>query len=211
MARDDTGALHTLDELFRFFRRSIGVEAEARESVQRLAITPQSVKRVVGGTWDRSSSQQNPIDPRCGGRVHTRPQQGVRSHAAADLGWDLLEVRFAPTTAPSSTTFAHRGDRFVCEGDALWIIHAVPLESSVSLRRYDSEGVLRRFVEGSLPVVPGQRVFGHIDPLSVREAEGAVWFDRVEVQLNADPLKRETVRARETFRMTLPRLSPPRE
>jgi hypothetical protein len=211
VARDDSGEMQTLDELYRFFRRSIGVESEVRESLQRLTITPQSVKRVDGGSWERTLGPDTPIDPRCGGRVNLQPQEGVRSDAAADLGWHLLAMQIDPGTPNASQTFVHRGDRIVCADDALWIVHAVPLESSISLRRYDREGVLRRFVEGPLPAVHGERVFGHIDPMSIREADGNIWFDRVEVQLTSDPKKPDEVRARESFRMPLPKLSAPRE
>ena len=38
-----------------------------------------------------------------------------------------------------------------------------------------------RLVEGVLPVVASNWIYGNIDEHSLREDDGAVWFDRIEV------------------------------
>lgn len=61
-----------------------------------------------------------------------------------------------------------------------------------------------RFVEGTLPIVAANGVHGRIDEQSLREENGAVWFDRLEVKLEIDRDIKRRLLARETFRVPVP-------
>ena len=99
-------------------------------------------------------------------------------------------------------TYVHRTDRIVCDMQAIWIVHTVPIEPTFSIKRFSSEGKLERFVDGVLPVVASDRVYGSIDEHSLREDGGAVWFDRIEMKLETNGGLKQT--ARENFKVLLP-------
>jgi len=100
----------------------------------------------------------------------------------------------------------HGTDNIVCQGDTVWIVHAVPLESSISIRRYALDGTLLRFVESPLPPVGTERRFAFVDAATVRESDDAIWFDRIEIEHSRDFSDPDKVVGRDTFRIPLAEL-----
>lgn len=198
--RDDVGDDQTIDQLYVFFRRAIGTEVEARESRARIAGAPQSVKRAGGGGVLPEPSRQVG-DLACDGRLKKIVSKDVRSYAGATRAWEMMELHFVGNDSPLPITYVNRGDDIVCDPHAIWIVHSVPIEPQFSIKRFSSEGTLERFVEGTLPIVASDGVFGRIDEKSLREENGAVWFDRLEVKLKVDRDIQRTVLAREMFKV----------
>ena len=63
---------------------------------------------------------------------------------------------------------------------------------------------MERFIEGDLPIVASDDIFGLIDEATIREENGAVWFDRQNWKLLVDdPELRESMVARETYKLPL--------
>ena len=201
--RDDVGDDQTIDQLFVFFRRAIGTEVEARESQVRIAATPRSVKRVDGGGVLQPPLQE-PTDLACDGRLQKVVSQDVNSYAGATRDWPMMELRLVGKDSQQPMTYVHRDDRIVCDPSAIWIVHSVPIEPRFSIKRFSPEGILERFVEGVLPVVASNWIYGNIDELSLREDGGAVWFDRVEVKYDSDAGFKRTIASRETFKVQVP-------
>ena len=203
MWRDDVGDRQTIDQLYVFFRRAIGTEVEARESRMRIADTPRSIKRVDGG-----GVPQRPVPEAsnlaCDGRLEKVASKDVRSYAGATRSWPMMELRFVGNDSQPPMTYVHRNDRIVCGPLAIWIVHSVPIEPRFSVKRFSPEGKLERFVDGVLPVVASNRIYGTIDEHSLREDGGAVWFDRIEVKLETDGGIRHTIVARESFKVQVP-------
>jgi hypothetical protein len=200
--RDDVGDDQTIDQLYVFFRRAIGTEVEAQESRVRLAVTPRSVNRVYGG-GALAEPLREASDVACGGRLKKIVSKDVRSYAGATRAWELMELRFVGNDSQSPMTYVHRGDAIVCSPRAIWIVHSVPIEPQFTVKRFSPEGKLERFVEGLLPVVASNDLYGTIDEHSLREEGDAVWLDRIEVKLDTDGDLKRTVAARETFKIQL--------
>ena len=152
----------TTDQLFVFFRRAIGTEVEAQESRVRIADTPQSIKR-VDGDGEPAEAPRDGTNVACDGRLEKIVSKDVRSYAGTTRAWEMMELRFAGNDSQPPMTYVHRGDRIVCSPQAIWIVHSVPIEPQLTIKRYSPEGKLERFVEGVLPVVAANMIFGRID------------------------------------------------
>jgi len=201
--RDDVGDDQTIDRLYVFFRRAIGTEVEAQESRVRIASTPQSVKRVAGGDVLPEPLREEG-DFACDGRLKKIVSKDVRSYAGATRAWEMMELRFVGDDSQPVITYVNRGDEIVCSPRAIWILHSVPIESQFTMKRFSPEGKLERFVEGTLPIVASDGIFGRIDDQSLREENGAVWFDRLEVKVEIDRDVKRRLLARETFKVPVP-------
>jgi len=193
----------TTDQLFVFFRRAIGTEVEAQESRVRIAGTPQAVKRVAGGEVLPEPAREVG-DFACDGRLKKIVSKDVRSYAGATRAGAMMELRFVGNDSQPPMTYVNRGDSIVCSPQAIWIVHSVPIEPQFMIKRFTPEGTLERFVEGILPVVASDGVHGRIDDQSLREKNGAVWFDRLEVKLEIDRDIKRRLLARETFKVPVP-------
>jgi hypothetical protein len=198
--RDDVGDDQTIDQLYVFFRRAIGTEVEARESRARIEAVPQSVKRVGGGDVLPDLLQEKG-DLACDGRLEKVVATGVRSYAGATRAWEMMELRFVGNDSPLPITYVDRGDHIVCDAHGIWIVHSIPIEPQFSIKRFSPDGILERFVEGTLPLVASDGVFGLIDDQSLREENGTLWFDRLEVKLKIDRDVKRVLLARETFKV----------
>jgi hypothetical protein len=193
----------TTDQLFVFFRRAIGTEVEAQESRVRIAATPQSVKR-TDGDGEPAEPVREGSDVACNGRLEKRVSKDVRSHSGTTRSWPLAELRFAGNESQLPMTYVNGVDSIECSPQAIWIVHSVPIEPQFTIKRFSGEGKLERLIEGVLPVVASDRIFGRIDARSLREENGAVWFDRIEVKLETGGGHKLTIEARETFMVQVP-------
>jgi hypothetical protein len=201
--RDDVGDDQTIDRLYVFFRRAIGTEVEAQESRVRIAGPPESVKRVAGGEV-LPEPLREAGDLACNGRLKKTVSKDVRSYAGATRAWEMMELRFVGDDSQPPMTYVNRGDSIVCSHQAIWILHSVPIEPQFTIKRFSPSGTLERFVEGTLPIVASDGVHGRIDEQSLREENGAVWFDRLEVKLEIDRDIKRRLLARETFKVPIP-------
>jgi len=201
--RDDVGDDQTIDRLYVFFRRAIGTELESMESRVRISGAPQSVKRLAGGEV-LPEPLREVSDLACDGRLMKIVSKEVRSYAAATRAHEMMELRFVGNDSQPPITYVHRWDGIVCSSRAIWILHSVPIEPQFTIKRFSPEGILERFVEGTLPIVASDGVHGRIDEQSLREEGGAVWFDRLEVKLEIDRDIKRKLLARETFKVPVP-------
>jgi hypothetical protein len=190
----------TLDELFVFFRQAIGTELEAQESRLRrvgTAILASHADGVAGGRSIEQMRIPRSIDA-CGDRVRRIPGARVRSHAPADRGLELMLINFKLAHTAPPHTYAHGTEDIRCAGDVIWIVRSVPIESSISLRRYLADGTLQLFVESPLPYIATKGRYSFVDAASVREIGNAVLFDRIEVKRGKNRIA-DTVVGRDTF------------
>ncbi len=192
-----------LDQLYVFFRRAIGTEIEANESRIRITDAHQSI--------GRASVSEKPIPKKyeqdksiCDGKLQMTETKEVLSSAGTTRGWPLMELRLSEDGSRPPFTYVHRSDRIACTARGIWIVHYVPVEPSFTVKRFSSDGKIERFIEGTLPVVATERAHGRIDPRSLREDHGALWFERIEARVDFDREVTETVLARETFKVPLP-------
>lgn len=202
---DDEHGRSTLDQLFVFFRQAIGTELEAREHSLKIVGTPiltAHADHVDGSCSVDEMRLGSDLAKQCADRV-ARTQGGkVRSYADTDLGWELMSVAFTQALTAPPQTYAHTTDRMVCSDATTWIVHHVPLESVVVLRRYAADGTLQRFVESPLPAIATEESFAFVDAASVRETGDAIWFDRIEARRGKKIGSFEVI-GRDTFRIPL--------
>jgi len=207
--RDDRGRAHTLDRLFVSLRKAIGTELEARENslrLERAAVLATHTDHVQVTRSIEDWRLNRHVKGRCGDRVAGKRDVKVRSHALADRGWGLMSLDINPSSGAPKQILVHGTDNIVCQGDTVWIVHAVPLESSISIRRYALDGTLLRFVESPLPPVGTERRFAFVDAATVRESDDAIWFDRIEIEHSRDFSDPDKVVGRDTFRIPLAEL-----
>jgi hypothetical protein len=201
--RDDRGDDHTIDQLFVLLRQAIGTEVEAKEhnlQIVSTAVLTAHADHVDGNRSIEEIRLGDYLEKQCHDRVTRTRGAGVRSYADADRGWELMHLQF---NAASTRIYVHSTDDVVCLDETTWIVHQVPMEPFIILRRYAADGTLLRFVQSPLPAMVASERFAFVDAASVRETGDSIWFDRIEVARGkriGDPYK---VIGLDTFRIPL--------
>lgn len=204
--RDHNGDRHIIDQLFVFLRQAIGTELEASEHNLRMVGT--AVLAAHSDHFDGSRSIEemrlgSDLEKQCGDRVTRTPGAKVRSYADADRGWELMRLEFNAAPMAPLQTYVHSTDDIVCRDETTWIVHHVPMEPLIILRRYAADGTLLRFVESPLPAIVTPERYAFVDSASVQETEGAIWFDRIEVEHGKKNRSGSNIVGRNTFRIPL--------
>lgn len=186
-----------LDQTFILLRKAIGTADEAADSAQRV-LRPARRASSAANQQPPRHLYGDETDARCLGRIVTHAAE-VAAGDGHELGQPLRQVSFTQAGAPAAHAHMKRSDQLVCIGDDVWIIGYAATRPTIRLRRYSAAGELLRSVESTLPARSGKG-FDLIDPDSVREADGRIYFDRI---IAGHRLREVEYRKRERFEVEL--------
>jgi hypothetical protein len=171
---------YAIDQVFIQLRNAIGTEAEAREWPSRVVRDARPIDGTlkVGTQYADDRFAKGPVDQGCKDIVEARSDQAVSYQD--DLGAPLWGAIFREAASPGPHALLSRFDRLVCYEDEIWIVHYKPKAQNVQMRRYTRDGRLLRFINASVPPAKLDDLdFDTIDPFSMLEDQGKIYFERV--------------------------------
>jgi hypothetical protein len=192
---------YAIDQIFILLRRAIGSEVEAQEWVSHITRNARRINGSSSGHAPYSDGRsKGPIDKACNEFVEAKPAQAV-AFEGNDFGWPLWGVTFMGSTDPGPHALLSHRDYLTCNDQEVWIVSYAIRRPDLQIRRYTHDGHLLRFVDTTVPAIKrGAREYEVIDPSSVHEDNGHLYFDRV-IMTTKENISRE--KRRESYALDL--------